>query len=171
MGMFMRMVKSIFFLFLFFFVVPVNSQGESDAIGPDTRCAVCGMFVAKYPQWLVSLTLDDGKTIYFDGVKDLMAYYLSPSEFGGSSQDGINKVTVKDYYSQKWSDGKAAWFVAGSDVLGPMGHELLPFASKEAAVNFMKDHHGTEILPFNAITAERITSMRKGHKMKMMMKN
>ncbi len=151
-------------------VFPMTSQAKSDGVTADTRCPVCGMFVAKYPQWVASVTLDSGKMLYFDGVKDLMAYYLAPAEFGGVSGEVIKEIAVTDYYNQKLVDGKTAWFVVGSDVLGPMGHELIPFTSKEAAENFQKDHHGKEILRFDGITAHRINSMRQGHKMKMMKK-
>lgn len=120
-------------------ILPMTSQAKSDSVTADTRCSVCGMFVAKYPQWLASLTLDSGKVLYFDGVKDLIAYYLSPAEFGGVSGEVIKEIAVTDYYNQKQTDGKTAWFVVGSDVLGPMGHELIPFTSKEAAENFLKD--------------------------------
>ena len=40
----------------------------------------------------------------------------------------------------------------GSDVYGPMGHELIPFFTKEDAAEFKKDHKGTRILVFEQIT-------------------
>ena len=54
----------------------------------------------------------------------------------------------------------------GSDVYGPMGHELIPFSSQDGAENFMKDHHGKEILTFDKITPELIKSMRVGQRMR-----
>lgn len=149
-------------------VIPVQSSDNTP--GTKQRCPVCGMFVAKYPQWLATLTVQNGRQLYFDGVKDMMAYFLAPEDFGAAAGETVSKVEVKDYYSQKWIDGKKAWFVSGSDVLGPMGHELVPFASEAAAQNFLQDHHGREILSFLSIKSERITAMRQGHKMKMMMK-
>ena len=40
-------------------------------------------------------------------------------------------------------DGRSAHYVVGSDVTGPMGKELIPFATREAALEFSKDHGGT----------------------------
>ena len=57
---------------------------------------------------------------------------------------------------------------SGSDVYGPMGHELIPFSSRAAAENFLKDHHGKQVISFSEITSELIESLRKGHKMKKM---
>jgi len=154
---------------LFLSVQPAQTNGDTP--GAETRCPVCGMFVAKYPQWLDTLTVGPDKVLYFDGVKDMMAYLFAPEDFGGAAETGVAGVRVKDYYSQKWIDGKTAIFALGSDVPGPMGHELIPFATEAAAQNFLKDHRGSEILAFAEITPERITSMRKGHKMKMKQKN
>lgn len=133
------------------------------------RCAVCGMFVAKYPPWITQIELSDGKVLMFDGPKDMFVFYLSPKEYGvGDAQ--IKNVVVKDYYTQKWLDGRAALYVTGSDVFGPMGHELIPFETKDAAQNFLQDHHGKKILTFEQVTDEIVQPMRKGHKMKRQMK-
>lgn len=147
-------------------VMVIPAQSTEHAPDAKTRCVVCGMFVAKYPMWLASLNYETGERLYFDGVKDMMAFFFSPEEFGTAKEKKISQVEVIDYYKQKWIDGKTAFYVIGSDVLGPMGHELIPFASKPAAENFLKDHHGTEIITFASITHERISAMRMGHMMK-----
>ena len=140
---------------------------QSSEVSPDTRCSVCGMFVAKYPNWLARIQYDDpGKTQYFDGVKDMMVFYFNPQKFAGPSREQIRQVMVKDYYALQWLSAKDAFFVIGSDIYGPMGHELIPFSSMAAAENFMQDHHGKEILTFDRITPELIDSMRVGQRMR-----
>lgn len=139
--------------------------GEPDIAG-DARCPVCGMFVAKYPHWLTQLTLSDGRTETFDGVKDMMAYLFSPQSYGAAVGVTAGKVRVKDYYSQQWIDGRMASYVVGSEVYGPMGHELIPFAERSHAETFLHDHRGREILPFSAITPQLIESLRQGHTMR-----
>ena len=157
--------------FIFWAVSLQAVQADTEGIDPRERCPVCGMFVAKYPLWLAELKIDSGTIFYFDGVKDMMAYFFAPGDFGGTGPAETAGIRVKDYYSQKWIDGRTATYVVGSDVLGPMGHELIPFGTEAAAKNFLNDHHGTEILSFSQITPERINSMRKGHTMKMMRKD
>ena len=49
-----------------------------DKIPSDTRCPVCGMFVAKYDVWITQLRINDDSVLSFDGVKDMMAFYFSP---------------------------------------------------------------------------------------------
>jgi nitrous oxide reductase accessory protein NosL len=68
-------------------------------------------------------------------------------------------VWVTDYYSLKLIDGSAAFYIRGSDVLGPMGAELIPFAKEEEAKEFMKDHKGEALLRFRDITPEVIGNL------------
>lgn len=135
-------------------------------ITKETRCPVCGMFVGKYPQWITQVRLSDGSSEAFDGVKDMAAYIFAPEKFGAAKGATVTDIRVKDYYSQKWIDGRQAFYVLGSKVHGPMGHELIPFGGRDAGENFLKDHGGTRILQFTEITEELIESLRKGHKMK-----
>ena len=130
-----------------------------------TRCAVCGMFVAKYPNWASQVRLTDERVLFFDGVKDMMVFVLHPDRYR-TSAEAIQEIWVRDYYRQEWIDAGSAWYVVGSDVMGPMGKELVPFASKEAARTFLEDHHGSRILPFAEISADLIQSLRTGMRMK-----
>ncbi|MBU0674743.1 MAG: nitrous oxide reductase accessory protein NosL [Proteobacteria bacterium] len=148
---------------------PAISQGApQDTVDGAVRCPVCGMFVAKYPGWIAQIALGSNDPASFDGVKDMMAYYFAPTKFGGQPLAENAEVWVKDYYSLKWLDGRQAFFVLGSDVHGPMGHELIPFSSKAAAESFLVDHHGQRIVTFSEITSELITRLRSGQTMKPM---
>ena len=148
---------------------PLNFAGNGaiDEVSDQTRCTVCGMFVAKYPNWVVQVhydTLEQAKL--FDGVKDMMVFYFNPERYGGAARETIRDIFVKDYYSLNWLSAKEAFFVVGSDVYGPMGHELIPFAAREAAESFSKDHHGKNIITFDEITPEIIESLRMGQRMR-----
>ena len=142
------------------------TAAPTDDITAKSRCPVCGMFVAKYPNWITQIRLADGTVQVFDGAKDMLAYYFDPTKFGGPDRESIQEVWVKDYYTLEWLDGRKAYYVIGSDTYGPMGHEFIPFSSPEAAANFLQDHHGKEVLSFDQITAALVESMRSGHKMK-----
>lgn len=141
------------------------AQATEPTIDRNVRCPVCGMFVAKFPQWLTQLKLSDGRTETFDGVKDMMAYYHSPQSYGAAAGVAVREVRVKDYYRQEWIDGRQAVYVLGGDVYGPMGHDLIPFGEQSGAENFMKDHKGRRILLFAEITPQLIESLRQGHTM------
>ena len=125
------------------------------------KCPVCGMFVAKYPRWAAKIFYthnDHEHDFSFDGVKDLMKFYFNPNKWGDYkvTKDMKNTLLVTDYYSQKGIDGKKAFYVIGSDVYGPMGHEFIPFENLNDAKTFKKDHDGIKILQFNEITEEEV---------------
>ncbi|MFZ5775439.1 MAG: nitrous oxide reductase accessory protein NosL [Thermodesulfobacteriota bacterium] len=147
-------------------ILPASQTLAAPASEPaeKERCPVCGMFVAKYPDWVTQVRLADGKTLYFDGVKDLLVFHLDPAGYGGK-REAIRELWAKDYYTMEWLDLKSAWLVIGSDVYGPMGHEFIPFATRAAAENFRKDHHGTRILRLDEVTPPLVQSMRGGQKM------
>jgi len=116
------------------------------------KCPVCGMFVYKYPDWVAQIILTDGSVLFFDGAKDLFKFYFDIKKYTPEkSQKDIAAIYVTEYYDMKLINGKEAFFVIGSDVYGPMGHELIPFASKADAELFKKDHGGTRILEFKGI--------------------
>lgn len=119
----------------------------------DAKCPVCGMLVAKYPDWNATLVYRNGTTVYFDGPKDLFSYYLSQHRYVPVKKGtDIAAMTVKDYYSLAPIDARQAYFVVGSNVLGPMGKELVPFARKSDADGFRADHLGRKILRFPEVT-------------------
>jgi len=120
--------------------------------GPKDKCPVCGMFVAKYPDWVASVTLKDGTRVFFDGVKDMLKYYFNMARYApGKTAADIQAVHVTDYYRLEPIDGRQAFYVVGSDVYGPMGRELIPFEKEAQAREFMKDHKGKTVLPFDQI--------------------
>lgn len=131
---------------------PVHAESAPSPSSRD-KCPVCGMFIAKYPDWMTSLQLKDGSRLYFDGVKDMLKFYLTPGKYGSrANRSTIGTIRVKDYYSMEMIDGRKAYYVIGSDVLGPMGKELVPFARQADAAEFLRDHRGRRILRFNDLS-------------------
>ena len=120
------------------------------AVPNDAKCPVCGMFVSKYPKW-AAMMKHDGKVYYFDGVKDMMKYYIFDGDFS-YDRSHISKIIVSDYYTLEEIPAKEAFYVLDSDVFGPMGHELIAFKDKKSAQTFMDEHHGKKIVKFDEIT-------------------
>jgi copper chaperone NosL len=131
-------------------------KGENTPSATD-KCPVCGMFVSKYPNWTAIAKTRDGRNFYYDGPKDMFSHYFDTGRYTtGKRQSDISGLLVKEYYSLKMIDAKSAFFVSGSDVYGPMGGELIPFATQKDASSFMKDHHGKKLLRFNEVTLQLI---------------
>lgn len=139
---------------------------KESSIGPfkvtkKDLCPVCGMFVHKYPNWEGQIIFKDRTCFFFDGAKDMFKYYFDLKKYNPKKTiDDIAAIWVTDYYRVKLIDGYKAFYVTGSDVLGPMGHELIPHASEKAAKHFSADHGGKKILRFDEIDLNLIESLR-----------
>ena len=133
------------------------APAASPAPSAKDKCPVCGMFVAKYPDWSATARFKDGTTSYYDGPKDMFSHYFDTARYTpGKRQADIVALAVKEYYSLAMIDARAAFFVTGSDVYGPMGSELIPFLDEKDALSFKIDHKGKRILRFNEITRQTI---------------
>jgi len=129
-------------------------------VGPKDKCPVCGMFVAKYPDFTAQIRFRDGVTFHFDGAKDLFKYYVHLSRYApGRKQADITAVFVTNYYDLNLVDGLTAYYVVGSNVYGPMGRELIPFVRESEARDFLKDHQGKALLRFRDVTPALLGSL------------
>lgn len=130
--------------------------------GNPHRCAQCGMYTSLYPKWEQIVISDAADTLYFDGSKCMFTTLLDNKLPVAKAR----QILVKDYYTLKQIDGRRAFYVVGSDITGPMGHELIPFASEAAAAEFLSDHGGTAVLRFDQIDLEMIGKLAGGTQMK-----
>jgi len=120
---------------------------------PGEKCPVCGMFVSRYPDWVAEVRFATGDRVLFDGAKDLFKFLLKYEDYGAvMRRTDVTSISVTDYYSLKPVEARAAFYVTGADVLGPMGHELVPFGRREDAEEFKRDHRGQRILRFDEVT-------------------
>lgn len=137
-----------------------SAERKRRGITKKDKCPVCGMFVYKYPKWVAVIELADGTSYFYDGAKDMFKHYMNVSKYTPSKvgQD-IVSLEVTDYYAVSLIDAKEAWYVIGSDVFGPMGHELIPFETQVSAKEFLEDHKGTHILRFQDVTEDTIKAL------------
>lgn len=145
-----------------FAALPADAQQRVPSAGTKDLCPVCGMLVSKYPNWSASVLYRSGHAHHFDGAKDLFKYLSDlPKYAPGHAAKDIVAIEVTEFYGLTRIDARKAYFVIGSDVLGPMGHELVPLASREDAQDFLKDHKGTRILTFEEVTPVILSPLDK----------
>ena len=151
------------FLVVFFAIGTVTLEQDIDVPlhpGERDRCPVCGMLVAAYSEWIGQVRHGDGSTVFFDGSKDLFKYLLSFDRYAPEMDlKNVATIFVTNYYDGEIIAAHTAYFVVGSNVMGPMGSELVPHRSIEAAEDFMKDHEGSRILRFDEITESVLREM------------
>lgn len=153
------MPRKIVFILMFVATLLLNASASA---GPEKsytkpaerdKCPVCGMFVAKYPDWIAEVVFHDGSYRVFDGAKDMFKFLADLKTYEANRTRGdIAAIYVTDYYDVRPVDAHKAFFVIGSDVYGPMGAEFVPFAKETDAKEFKKDHDGRRILKFTDVT-------------------
>jgi nitrous oxide reductase accessory protein NosL len=161
MQVFRGIIVVCFFTFVFLLTRTVAAVAASPVTAAKTdKCPVCGMFVAKYPDFLAQIIFTDGSYALFDGAKDMFKYYFDLKKYNAAKErSDIASVYVTDYYSITPIDGRKAWYVVDSDVFGPMGRELMPFQKEMDAKEFMKDHSGKKLLRFEEVTPALIQGL------------
>jgi nitrous oxide reductase accessory protein NosL len=131
--------------------------------GPYDSCPVCGMFPARYPDWIATVLFKDGHADHFDGAKDFFKYLLDMKKYAkGRKREDIADMGVTDYYATRLIRAQDALYVSGSDVLSPMGHDLVPHPDKYDAEEFLKDHRGKHILRFGDVSMQMLKNMDEG---------
>lgn len=156
----MHALRAVIVAALFLSVLPSAAVTSTVTVSTSDKCPVCGMFVAKYPDFTAQIIFTDGSYTVFDGNKDMFKYYFDLKKYNASKElADIASIYVTDYYSMTLVDGRNSWYVIGSDVYGPMGTELIPFAQKNDADVFMKDHSGKNMFRFEEVTPDLIKGL------------
>jgi nitrous oxide reductase accessory protein NosL len=127
---------------------------------PKDKCPVCGMFVAKYPDWVGEIIFEDGAICFFDGAKDLFKYYFNLKKYNPRKEKAdIAAIYVTEYYDVTFISAYDAFYVMGSNVYGPMGRELVPLRTEADAEEFTGDHKGKKIVTFKDMTPALIQAL------------
>ncbi len=143
--------------------VAVSAQLDLPKPAPTDTCPVCGMFVSKYPAWVATVLYRDGHSHHFDGAKDMFKYLLDLEKWApGHRAEEIKSIGVTEYYALQMIDAKQAYYVIGSGVYGPMGHELVPMATEKDAAEFMQDHKGVKIMRFDQVKQSLLLNLDNG---------
>jgi nitrous oxide reductase accessory protein NosL len=139
----------------------VASQAPME-IPADVSCGKCGMFPANYPRWQSQIIFKDGSMTSFDGCKCMFNFLMAMDNFDKThSADDVLVVWVKDFDSGAWINAVDAHYVVGSDMMGPMGKELIPFADSGAARKFHQESGGV-MMQYADITPEVLKGMGMG---------
>lgn len=120
-------------------------------IGNRDRCPVCGMFPVKRPKSAAALVLADGRVFYFCGNGCLLRSWRNSRKYLGVDPAVIEKMWVRDYFSGETIDAAKAWWIAGSDVVGPMGPAIVALKAQEHLETFQKRHGGEHVFQLDQI--------------------
>lgn len=131
------------------------------------KCPVCGMVIGGKEGQGVTVSYKDGRVVGFGGVaaavfKDghvegfegarcLFIYNSVPEKYNVNVSD-IAHQYVTDFVSKKMIELPKAFLVLGSNVKGPMGYDLIPFAKRDEAAKFASENDGKWIVQLHEVT-------------------
>jgi len=166
----MKAIRAIAVVAFVLFIVNVAYSAGPIKPKKKDKCPVCGMMVSKFPKWTAEIIFKDGTYVVFDGPKDMFRYYFHMSKYTSKTHAEIAAVYVTDYYTGKLINAKApdVYFIIGSDIMGPMGKELVPVKGRKNAETFLHDHKGKKMLLFSQVTPMALPKMKHMKHKKMM---
>ena len=121
---------------------PLDEDGAMQ-ISKQDRCPMCAMQVSKYKKFACAVQLIDGRTFYFCSAGCMIRSWIQPEIFLGVTKTELKRTVVQDYFNGEQVSGGAVFWVAGSDVIGPMGPALVPLKS-EPHLDTFKTRHGAK---------------------------
>jgi hypothetical protein len=113
------------------------------------RCSSCGMVLDASSRWYAEVEFQ-GQSSGFDTPKCALRHLLSKAPGG--------LLRVRSYYRQQRVPGTAVLFVVGSDVLGPMGADLVP-VEPELEPKFRAEHRGERSYALDQLTLPLVESI------------
>ncbi len=123
----------------------------ASADAPPGRCAHCGMKLDPSSAWLSERVLPDGKKLSYDTPRCAL--------LARAKDRAAGTLRVQDFYDRKWYDASELRFVTGSDVLGPMGPDLVPVDPARSA-KFVQDHKGERALRLDEISQTTLDDLK-----------
>jgi hypothetical protein len=94
--------------------------------------------------WGADLVRSDGLHIRFDTPRCALLAWRS-------GRVPAAQLSVQEFYDRTWRNGAELRFAFGSDVMGPMGAEIVP-VDPSRAQKFVNDHHATRLVTLDELT-------------------
>ncbi|RLA83464.1 MAG: hypothetical protein DRG78_04280 [Epsilonproteobacteria bacterium] len=121
----------------------------------NTQCLVRHIKVYENPAWVAKIELNNGKKVFFSSPKSMFEFYFRPGKWfdvGVKNEKDFKDILVTDFKTLKPVKAKGAFYIYGSNVIGPAGDDLIAFDSYAAAEDFSKKHNGKRILGFRDVS-------------------
>ncbi len=131
-----------------------KKKGKITEPSAESRCIVCGMYPAKYPEHRCQVMTVDGKIHHFCSSQCLVSFLAKPGEYLKKDVK-IKSVWVTIPQEQSCEYAAGLYYLAGSSITGPMGKEAIPYRSK-AKAEAAAGKYGGKVVRFDKLTPQLI---------------
>jgi nitrous oxide reductase accessory protein NosL len=118
---------------------------------------------AKHAKFAAAIELTDGRTYYFCSNGCMIRAWLHPREFLAAAPAQRRRPVVQAFFSGRPVDARQATWVAGSEVMGPMGPAMVALETPEMAAAFRQRHGGKYTFKLDEMT-DALWEQIKGRK-------
>lgn len=119
-----------------------------------TRCLVCGMYPAKFPKHRAQVSMADGSHHHFCS-NQCLVHFMADQKKYLKTVEKVKSIWVTVYPDGGYEYAMGLYYLVGSNILGPMGKEALPYRSKSDADSAAGEHGGS-VIHFKALTPAKI---------------
>jgi hypothetical protein len=95
--------------------------------------------------WRADLVRDDGVHVHFDSPRCALLAWRT-------GRVPAQAVSLQEFYDRAWRSGTELRFAIGSDVVGPMGADVVP-VDPSRADKFAADHHAARVVGLEDLTS------------------
>jgi nitrous oxide reductase accessory protein NosL len=113
--------------------------------GATGRCGLCGMRVTRGAAFSAGARTAANEEVLFDSVKCMFRWL-------GQHADAT-APWVTEHLTRSERPARDVFYVLGTDLQGPMGHDLVPVDTAEHAEQLRQSHHGTRVVRFAEVDA------------------
>jgi nitrous oxide reductase accessory protein NosL len=131
-----------------------KKKGKIKEPAAESRCTVCGMYPARYPEHRCQVITGDAATLHFCSSQCLVGFLAEPEKFLGKEVKA-KSVWVRIPQEQSYEYANGLYYLVGSALMGPMGKEAIPYRSK-AMAETAANKHGGQVVKFKTLTPQLI---------------
>ena len=120
------------------------------------ECHVCGMLINRLPGPKAQAVFDK-QQVKFCSTRDMVSFVQEEENTHRVSQIFVHNMSGNDWQQpgqDTYTDGRTAWYVAGSDKKGAMGPTFASFETQQQAQSFAAEFGG-QVKSFEKLGAEQ----------------
>jgi hypothetical protein len=139
-----------------FFLAALAAVSVLAACKTEPRCKTCGMRIDRASPWRAEIAGPGSDVVQFDSPRCALRAYVTDITEGRKRGGGprVRRVLrVQEYYDRTFRAGEDVRFVAGGDVTGPMGPDLVP-VDPGRVTKFVQDHGADRAYSLGEITLD-----------------
>ena len=90
--------------------------------------------------------------------------WLDPQTHLNAEKGALKNAVATDFLTGDHIDAEDAFWIVGSDVVGPMGPMPVPLKNQASVEAFKKRHGGTQVFQLKEMTLEKLKALKTAAK-------